>query len=177
MAEHRFVLSGFGGQGLLFGGQVIAYAGLVEDRYLSWLPSYGPEMRGGTANCSVTLSDEPIGSPLVTDPTAVIAMNQPSVDKFGPTIVPGGVIVIDSALTNTAPEREDIKIFMIPATEIAEKAGFKVLANMVCLGKLWKETGFCDEASLEPALRHAVPAKHADMIDKNLEALHLGMTL
>ena len=177
MAEHRFVLSGFGGQGLLFGGKVIAYAGLVEDRYLSWLPSYGPEMRGGTANCSVTLPDEPIGSPLVTDPTAVIAMNQPSVDKFGPTIVPDGVIVIDSALTNTPPDRDDIKVFMIPATEIAEKAGFRVLANMVCLGKLWKETGFCDEASLEPALRHAVPAKHADMIDKNLEALRLGMTL
>ena len=104
-------------------------------------------------------------------------MNQPSVDKFGPTIVPDGVIVIDSALTNTPPDRDDIKVFMIPATEIAEKAGFKVLANMVCLGKLWKETGFCDEASLEPALRHAVPAKHADMIDKNLEALRLGMTL
>ena len=175
--EMRLILAGFGGQGLLFGGKVIAYAGLIEDREVSWLPSYGPEMRGGTANCSVTLSDEPIGSPLVTDPTAVIAMNQPSVDKFGPTIVPGGVIVIDSALTNTPPDRDDIKVFMIPATEIAEKAGFKVLANMVCLGKLWKETGFCDEASLEPALRHAVPAKHADMIDKNLEALRLGMTL
>ena len=177
MAEQRFVLAGFGGQGLLFGGKVIAYAGLVEDRYLSWLPSYGPEMRGGTANCSVTLSDDPIGSPLVTDPTAVIAMNQPSVDKFAPTLVPGGIIVIDSALTNTAPTREDIKTFMIPATELAEKGGFKVLANMVCLGKLWKETHFCDEKSLEPALRHAVPAKHADMIDKNLEALRLGMTL
>ena len=88
--EMRFILSGFGGQGLLFGGKVIAYAGLIEDRQVSWLPSYGPEMRGGTANCSVTLSDEPIGSPLITHPTAVIAMNQPSVDKFEADIVPGG---------------------------------------------------------------------------------------
>ena len=103
--------------------KVIAYAGLIEDRQVSWLPSYGPEMRGGTANCSVTLSDEPIGSPLITNPTAVIAMNQPSVDKFEADIVPGGIIVIDSALTNSGPVRDDITSFMIPATSAAEEEG------------------------------------------------------
>lgn len=123
--EMRLILAGFGGQGLLFGGKVIAYAGLIEDREVSWLPSYGPEMRGGTANCSVTLSDEPIGSPLITDPTALIIMNQPSLDKFEDTVVPGGIIIVDSALTNTPPSRTDVSSFTIPATTSAEEAGLK----------------------------------------------------
>ncbi len=177
MEEMRIILSGFGGQGLLFGGKVIAYAGLIEDRELSWMPSYGPEMRGGTANCSVTLADEPIGSPLITEPTAVIAMNQPSVDKFADALVPGGIMVIDSALTNNGPTRTDIKAFMIPATSKAEEAGLKGLANIVCVGKLWKETHFCKEETLEPAIRKTVPARKANMIDLNLAALRLGMEL
>ena len=177
MEEKRFILAGFGGQGLLFGGKVIAYAGLIEDRELSWLPSYGPEMRGGTANCSVTLSDEPIGSPLITEPTAIIAMNQPSLDKFEDTVVPGGVIVVDSALTNTAPTRADVKSFMIPATSTAEEAGLKGLANIVCVGKLWAETHFCERESLDAAIRKAVPARKAAMVEKNLTALKLGIEL
>lgn len=175
--EMRFILAGFGGQGLLFGGKVIAYAGLIEDRQLSWLPSYGPEMRGGTANCSVTLSDEPIGSPLITDPTALIVMNQPSLDKFEDTVVPGGTIVIDSALTNNAPKRTDVKSFMIPATSAAEEEGLKGLANIVCVGKLWKETQFCQRESLDAAIRKAVPARKAEMVEKNLAALKLGIGL
>ena len=175
--EMRFILSGFGGQGLLFGGKVIAYAGLIEDRQVSWLPSYGPEMRGGTANCSVTLSDEPIGSPLITNPTAVIAMNQPSVDKFEADIVPGGIIVIDSALTNSGPVRDDITSFMIPATSAAEDEGLKGLANIVCVGKLWAETQFCQRETLDAAIRKAVPARKAAMVEKNLAALELGIGL
>jgi len=176
-SENRFVLAGFGGQGLLFGGKVIAYAGLLEDKQLSWLPSYGPEMRGGTANCSVTISDEPIGSPLVTDPTGIIVMNQPSLDKFEPTVVPGGIAIVDSTLTNRDPERDDIKAFVFPATTMAEEAGLKGLANIICVGKLFKETGFCEEATLEAAIKKAVPAKKAALIPKNIEALHIGMNL
>ena len=175
--EMRLILAGFGGQGLLFGGKVIAYAGLIEDREVSWLPSYGPEMRGGTANCSVTLSDEPIGSPLITDPTALIIMNQPSLDKFEDAIVPGGVIVIDSALTNNAPARTDVNSFMIPATSAAEEAGLAGLANIVCVGKLWSELAFCKRETLDAAIRKAVPARKAALVDKNLEALELGIGL
>lgn len=175
--EHRFILSGFGGQGLLFGGKVIAYAGLLDGCEVSWLPSYGPEMRGGTANCSVTLSDEPIGSPLITSPTAVIAMNQPSVDKFAGDMVEGGLMVIDSALTNTPPERPDIEALMIPATSAAEEEGLQGLANIVCVGKLWSEAEFCGREALDAAIKKAVPARKADMVEKNLAALRLGMQL
>ena len=156
--EMRFILSGFGGQGLLFGGKVIAYTGLIEDR-------------------PVTLSDEPIGSPLITNPTAVIAMNQPSVDKFEADIVPGGIIVIDSALTNNGPVRDDITSFMIPATSAAEEEGLKGLANIVCVGKLWAETQFCQRETLDAAIRKAVPARKAAMVEKNLAALELGIGL
>ena len=175
--DMRIILAGFGGQGLLFGGKVIAYTGLLENREVSWLPSYGPEMRGGTANCSVTLSDEPIGSPLITDPTALIIMNQPSLDKFEDAIVPGGIVVIDSALTNNAPARTDINAFMIPATSAAEEAGLAGLANIVCVGKLWAETKFCERETLDAAIRKAVPPRKAALIEKNLEALKLGMEL
>ena len=175
MSEERFILSGFGGQGLLFGGKVIAYTGLIEDKQVSWLPSYGPEMRGGTANCSVTVGDEPIGSPLITEPTGVIAMNQPSLDKFEDAIVPGGVLVVDSALTNSEPTREDIRAFMIPATSAAEEEGLKGLANIVCVGKLWAETHFCERETLDAAIRKAVPARKAAMVESNLKALELGI--
>lgn len=175
--EMRFILSGFGGQGLLFGGKVIAYAGLLEDRQVSWLPSYGPEMRGGTANCSVTLSDEPIGSPLITAPTAVIAMNQPSVDKFENDVVPGGIMIIDSALTANVPVRHDIETFLIPATPAAEEQGLAGLANIVCVGKLWAESPFCARETLDAAIRKAVPARKVEMVEKNLAALELGISL
>ena len=141
------------------------------------MPSYGPEMRGGTANCSVTLADEPIGSPLITNPTAVIAMNQPSVDKFEDAIVPGGIMVIDSALTNNGPSRGDITSFMIPATSAAEEEGLKGLANIVCVGKLWAETQFCARETLDAAIRKAVPARKVEMVDKNLAALELGIAM
>ena len=138
------VLSGFGGQGLLFAGKVMANTGLLDGRHVSWMPSYGPEMRGGTANCSVSLSDDAIGTPFITKPTAVIAMNQPSVEKFGPTVVPGGTMVVDSTLAMNGAEgvelAEGVKVFAFKATEMAEDAGLKGLANIICLGKLWAET-------------------------------------
>lgn len=175
MADHEIVIAGFGGQGLLFAGKVVAYAGLIDGREVSWLPSYGPEMRGGTANCSVTLSDDPIGSPLVTDPNILIAMNQPSSLKFEPEITSGGIALIDSTLVKRAPEREDIRVFAIEATKMAEEEGLKGLANIVLVGKMLKETGFCSLDTIEAAIRKTVPASKAAMFDYNLKALKLGM--
>lgn len=175
MREIRSILAGFGGQGILFAGKVIASAGLVEDRELSWLPSYGPEMRGGTASCSVTLSDEPIGSPLVMDPNALIVMNQPSYDKFIDTVAPGGIAVVDSTLVLNMKERADITIVAVPATEMAEKEGLKGLANIVLVGKLWALTNFCARESLDAAIDHVVPAKKQAMLALNKKALELGI--
>lgn len=177
MNEIRVVFAGFGGQGLLFAGKVVAYAGLIDDREVSWLPSYGPEMRGGTANCSVTISDEPIGSPLVVTPNVLVAMNQPSLLKFENDIEPGGIALIDTSLITRVPERDDITVFLQPATELAEEAGLKGLANIVMVGKMLKETNFCTLETMEAAIRKAVPAKKAAMVENNLKALQLGMSL
>ena len=173
--EIRAVLAGFGGQGVLFAGKVMAYAGLIEDRELSWLPSYGPEMRGGTANCSVTLSDTAIGSPLVTSPDALIAMNQPSFDKFINEVAEGGVIVADTSMCAEIREREGVKVVGVPATKLAEEAGLKGLGNIVLLGKLWAETQFCERASIDAAIEKCVPARKAALKDKNKQAIELGI--
>ena len=174
MADHQIIIAGFGGQGLLFSGKVLAYAGLAEDRQLSWLPSYGPEMRGGTANCTVILSDEPIGSPIVDHPNVVMVMNNPSLDKYENMVAPGGKLFIDSALISRKVEREDIDVYYIPATQLAKDMGAPTLANMILLGAIVKETGCVSAAHLEEGLRHAVPARHADLIDLNIQALELG---
>lgn len=173
--EMRIILAGFGGQGLLFAGKVLAHTGLIDDRHVSWLPSYGPEMRGGTANCSVVLSDEEIGSPLIVEPTHLIAMNQPSLDKFAEAVVPGGMILVDSTLINHMTDRTDVKVIPVPATKIAEDNGIKGLGNIVLVGKLFAETGFCERDVLDQAIRAVVPARKAAMVDKNLKALQLGI--
>ena len=175
MDELRIVFAGFGGQGLLFAGKVVAYAGLIEDRQVSWLPSYGPEMRGGTANCSVTLSDEPIGSPLVMNPNVLVAMNQPSLLKFEAEVTPGGIALVDTSLVTRLPERDDIDVIPLEATNMAEDAELKGLANIVLVGKMLKATSFCSEDTIEAAIRKAVPPRKAELIDKNLQALKLGM--
>lgn len=171
----NIVLAGFGGQGVLFAGKLIAYAGLVESREVSWLPSYGPEMRGGTANCSVCLSDDPIGSPLVLVPDALIAMNQPSLDKFEGSLAENGVVVADSSLVQSIPDIPGVKVCAVPATAMAEEAGFKKLANIIMAGKLFAETGFCSEDALWKAMEKCVPAKKRDMLELNRRALRLGM--
>ena len=172
---HNIVLAGFGGQGILFAGKLIATAGLIEGREVSWLPSYGPEMRGGTANCSVCLADEPIGSPLVTSPDSLIAMNQPSLDKFIASVVPGGFAVVDSGLVPEIPETDGITVAAIRATEMAEQAGLKGLGNVVCVGKLFALTGFCERATLDAAIEKCVPAKKQAMVELNKRALQLGI--
>lgn len=175
MSDTRMILAGFGGQGVLFAGKVIAYAGLIENKQLSWLPSYGPEMRGGTANCSVTLSDDPIGSPLVTTPDVLVAMNQPSYDRFIDDVAPGGVVIVDSGLVSDLKDREDVTTYAIPATSLAEDADLSGLANIVLVGKLWDAVNFCDRATLDAAIDKSVPPRKSALIEKNKAAIELGI--
>ena len=171
----NLLLAGFGGQGLLFAGKLIAEAGLIEGREISWLPSYGPEMRGGTANCSVCLSDEPIGSPLVLEPDVLIAMNQPSLDKFIGDVAPGGMVIIDSTMIAHVPERDDVTLHSVPATKLAEEAGLKGLANVILVGRLLKEIGFCGVEALDAAIVKSVPPKRQQLLEPNRKALEIGM--
>ncbi len=171
---HQILITGFGGQGVLFAGKFLAYKGLLEDKQISWLPSYGPEMRGGTANCSVIISDEPVGSPIVSHPDALIAMNLPSLDKFEEAVVPGGKVFIDSTLVGRKVVREDIEAFYIPATKLAADAGIPTLANMIILGKMIKETGAVSFEELLPAMKKVVSAKHAELLEINIQALEAG---
>lgn len=173
--NYNILFAGFGGQGILFSGKVIAYAGLMEGKEISWLPSYGPEMRGGTANCSVCISEEPIGSPLVVTPDVLVAMNLPSLDKFEKDVVPGGIIVVDSSLISKKVKRTDVKTIYIPASKLAEDAGLAGSANMIIVGKLFKELKFCSMDNLDKGLRKCVSAKKANLIDKNLQAMKIGM--
>lgn len=169
------VLAGFGGQGVLFAGKLVAYAGLIEEREVSWMPSYGPEMRGGTANCSVCLSDDPIGSPLVLEPDVLVALNQPSFDKYKDSIRPGGIAIVDSTMVQDVPEIEGVKVVEVPATQIAEEEGLKGLANVIITGKLLAETDFCKEDSLFASVEKCVPARKVAMVESNKEALKRGM--
>lgn len=173
--ELRIVLAGFGGQGVLFAGKVIAAAGLIEDRELSWLPSYGPEMRGGTANCNVCLSDKPIGSPLVLNPNVLIAMNQPSFDKFIDTVVDGGLVIVDSSLVPHIKEREGVTICSLPAQSLAEEHDIKGLGNIVLVGKMFEQTKFCKRETLDAAIDTCVPARKQAMVASNKKALEIGM--
>lgn len=174
MKDLNMVFAGFGGQGVLFAGKVVAYAGLIEGRELSWLPSYGPEMRGGTANCSVCLSDEAIGSPLVTNPNVLVAMNRPSLEKFVNEVEPGGVILLDSSLIDVQVERDDVTTYYVPASTLAEENGLKGLANIILVGKLFKEVGFCSEETLDKSLQKCIPARKASMLDFNRKAIEIG---
>lgn len=171
----NIIFAGFGGQGVLFAGKIAAYAGLLEGREVSWLPSYGPEMRGGTANCSVCFSDEPIGSPLITTPDVLVALNQPSFDKFKDSVVEGGTVIADATMIKNTQVKEGVEVFAIPASHIAEEAGLKGLANVVCVGQLFERTQFCEESALQEALKRCVPARKQDMVESNKQALALGI--
>ena len=171
---NRILIAGFGGQGILFAGKVLAYKGLVENKQLSWLPSYGPEMRGGTANCNVIISDEPVGSPIVDEPDVLIVMNLPSLDKYENKAVKGAKIFVDSTLISRKVERDDVDVYYIPATKMAQEAGIPTLANMIILGKVIKETGVVSYEGMEDALKKVVSARKANLIDVNLKAIKAG---
>ena len=175
MKTTQILFAGFGGQGILFSGKFLAYKGLLEDIQVSWLPSYGPEMRGGTASCSVCISDEIIGSPLVVTPDVLIAMNLPSLEKYVDAIVPGGIVIIDSSIVKADVVRDDIKVIRIDASRIAEENGLKGAANMVILGRLFKETGFCSAENLDLGLQKSIPAKKVDLLGNNRKAIALGI--
>ena len=171
------ILAGFGGQGILFAGKMLAYFGLMDNKEVSWLPSYGPEMRGGTANCSVCISDDAVGSPLVTEPDVLIVMNGPSYDKFINDVKPGGIAIIDSTLISQKCERTDIKCFYVPSTQMAEDEGLKGMANIILIGKLIKETGLASDEVIRKALEKIIPPAKAHLIEKNLKAIELGMNV
>ena len=174
MKTTQILFAGFGGQGILFSGKFLAYKGLMEDLQVSWLPSYGPEMRGGTANCNVILSDTPVGSPIITAPDVLVAMNLPSLQKYVDTVVPGGQIYVDSALIDVKVERTDVEVFYVPATQMAKDAGFATLANMILMGKVIKETQAVRFDNNKETLESFIPAKKAKLIDINCQALQAG---
>lgn len=174
MSTFNILIAGFGGQGVLFAGKCLAYNGLTEGKQVSWLPSYGPEMRGGTASCSVILSDSPVGSPIVSNPNVLIALNLPSLDKYEPMAVPGAKIFVESSLIDRKVERDDVDAFYIPATKMATELGAPTLANMVILGKMIKETGVVGFDAVENGLKKVIPARKADMLEINLKALKAG---
>ena len=174
MKTTQFLFSGFGGQGILFAGKFVAYKGLIDNKNVSWLPSYGPEMRGGTASCSVIVSDINVGSPIVNKPDVLVAMNLPSLDKFEDTVASGGTIILDSTLIERKVNRDDVKVVYIPATKLANDNGVPTLANMIIVGKILKELGEENDASIEGALAKVISAKHADMLDFNRKAIKLG---
>ena len=170
----EFILAGFGGQGILFAGKMLANFGLMDGREVSWLPSYGPEMRGGTANCSVCISDQPICSPLVTNPDILITMNKPSYEKFINKVKPGGMAIIDSFLVKDKCFRKDIKCFYVPATSMAAENGISGMANIILLGRLVKETGIATAKTIRHALEKIIPKKKANLIELNLKAIKIG---
>jgi len=170
----QILIAGFGGQGVLFSGKFLAYKAMMEDSQVSWLPSYGPEMRGGTANCSVIVSDTPIGSPIVNKPDVLIAMNLPSLDKYEDTVVPGGIIIVDSALIGRKVARTDVKVFYIPATKMASDEGITTLANMIIAGKLIRECDAISHDNIEEVMGKIVSARHKELLELNLKAIELG---
>ena len=174
MKTTQILFAGFGGQGILFSGKFVAYKGLLEDVQVSWLPSYGPEMRGGTANCSVILSDDPVGSPIITEPDVLVAMNAPSLAKYVDAVVPGGQIYVDSSLIDMKVERDDVAVFYIPATQMAKDEGIGSLANMIIVGHLLENHPELSFAGTEEVVEKLVPAKKAAMKELNMKALALG---
>jgi 2-oxoglutarate ferredoxin oxidoreductase subunit gamma len=174
--QNDVIMAGFGGQGILLIGKMLAYAGMHAGKEVSWLPSYGPEMRGGTCNCTVVISDKPVGSPVIRSPRAVVAMNLPSLEKFEDDIRPGGVLLINSSLINRGAERDDLTVVQVPANEIAAELGNPRGANMVALGAY---LGATDAVSLDEVIevvRETFAAKPA-VIDVNIEALRKGYEL
>ncbi len=174
MSTTQILIAGFGGQGILFSGKFLAYKGLMEDKNVSWLPSYGPEMRGGTASCSVIISDTPVGSPIVSAPDVLVAMNLPSLDKYEDAVVPGGTIFVESSLIERKVKRTDVNVVYIPATKLASENKIDTLANMIMTGKLLETLGMYTDEGVRAALGKVVSAKRADMLEVNVGALELG---
>lgn len=173
--QTEIIIAGFGGQGVLFAGQLLAYAGMDAGMNVTWIPSYGPEMRGGTANCTVIIADEEIGSPTVRNPKAALVLNLPSFDKYEPLVVPDGVLIANASLINRDFQRTDLKAVMIPANEIAESIGDKRLTNMVMLGAMIGKLPVLPIEALEKALEDHLPERHKRLLSLNFKALRKGV--
>jgi 2-oxoglutarate ferredoxin oxidoreductase subunit gamma len=172
--QKEIIIAGFGGQGVLFGGQVVAYAAMDAGKEVTWIPSYGPEMRGGTANCTVVIADDEIGSPLVKNPPLAIALNLPSFDKYEESLATGGTLIVNQSMVDREAKRADINVVMVPCNEIAEEIGDKKLLNMVAVGALLTVLPEVTIQDVEKALEGHLPARHKHLLPKNFEALRRG---
>lgn len=173
--QTEIIFAGFGGQGILFSGQLLAYAAMDAGKEVTWIPSYGPEMRGGTANCTVIIADEEIGSPTVRNPRAALAFNLPSLDKYESQVISSGVLVANASLINRSFNRTDLETVMIPANEIAEELGEKRMTNMVMMGALLAKLPVLPVEAIEQALDDHMPARHRHLLPSNFQALRAGM--
>ncbi len=175
MKSSQIILAGFGGQGVLFAGKVLAYTSLETERNVTWLPSYGPEMRGGTCNCSIVISENTaVGSPVISNPDILIALNRPSLDKFEDSVAPGGYIILDDSLIDRDVKRTDVNVIKIPATELTLEHHLETLANMVVIGRMLKETELFTTDEIKIGIEKSVPASKSWLIEKNIEAVNLG---
>jgi 2-oxoglutarate ferredoxin oxidoreductase subunit gamma len=174
MMQTEIIIAGFGGQGVLFAGALLSYSAMDYGLEVTWIPSYGPEMRGGTANCTVIISDEEIGAPMVANPSAAIAMNRPSLDKMEPVVKAGGVLIVNGSMVDRQVKRTDIKVVVVPASEIAERIGDKRLTNMVMLGALLANLNVLPVDALEKAIQEHTPARHLRFVPMNLMAVREG---
>ena len=174
---YNVIMSGFGGQGVMLIGQLLAYAGMVEDKYVTWMPSYGPEMRGGTANCSVVVSDEPVASPIFDSPNVVVAMNIPSLTRFENNITRDGILLVNTSVIDRKPTRKDIKIINVPCNEVADKIGNQKVSNMVMLGALMGCTKMISIQSVEEALKHKLTGKKVSFIEVDKKAINEGISI
>lgn len=175
--QEEVIISGFGGQGSLFAGQLLSYAAMGQDLHVTWIPSYGPEMRGGKARCTVVISDQEIGAPLVRRPSAAIVLNIPSMEAFEPAVKPGGVLIVNSSMVTDESQRDDIKVIYVPASDTAKELGNVRMANVLCLGALVEATGVIPLEAVEKALNDHLPERHRDLLGLNKKALRKGAAL
>ena len=172
MAE--MIFAGFGGQGVMSMGMMVAYAGMIEEKNVSWIPSYGPEIRGGTANCAVVVTADEIGSPIITEPDVVVAMNLPSMTKFEPMLKPGGMLIYNSSLIEREGGRDDITVIAVPANDLASELGNTRVANMIVMGTLLAKTKVVGIDSIKKALRQVLPVHRHDLLGVNEDAMKRG---
>ncbi len=175
--QTEIVIAGFGGQGVLFGGQVLAYAAMDAGKEVTWIPSYGPEMRGGTANCTVVIADEEIGSPMVEHPPLAVALNLPSFDRYEDLLQAGGTLIVNKSMVDRPAKRKDIHVVFVPCNEVSEELGDKRLLNMVAIGALLTALPALTLDDVKKSLEGHMPARHQDLLAKNVEALKRGYEL
>lgn len=175
--KKEIIISGFGGQGVLSMGKILAYSGLMEDKEVSWMPAYGPEQRGGTANVTVIVSDDRISSPILSHYDVAIVLNQPSMDKFAPKVKPGGILIYDGFGIVNLPQRNDIKIYRVDAMDKAAELKNAKVFNMIVLGGLLKVCPIVSTEGLQKALYKTLPERHHHLIPLNMQAVEAGMQI